>query len=74
MSALSGIDIALWDIKGKRLGVPIWELLGGAVRNKIAVYGWIGGDNARDVLEGANLRKSQGFRAVKMNGAGTSRA
>ena len=41
MSALSGIDQALWDIKGKALGVPIYELLGGAVRNKMKIYGWI---------------------------------
>ncbi|KZW04220.1 enolase C-terminal domain-like protein [Exidia glandulosa HHB12029] len=68
MSAISGVDIALWDIKGKRLGVPVYELLGGAVRDKIAVYGWIGGDKAQDVLEGAKQRKAQGFRAVKMNG------
>lgn len=68
LSALSGIDIALWDIKGKRLGVPVYQLLGGAVRDKIAVYSWIGGDHARDVMEGAKQRKEQGFRAVKMNG------
>src|SRR3978361_1037727 len=41
MSAMSGIDQALWDIKGKALGVPVYELLGGAVREKIRVYAWI---------------------------------
>ena len=66
MSALSGIDIALWDLKGKvmtsisgrtstdilsarRLGVPIYRLLGGKVRNKIQVYAWIGGDRPKDI-------------------------
>lgn len=49
MSAMSGIDIALWDLKGKRLGVPIWELLGGKVRDKVQVYAWIGGDRPADV-------------------------
>jgi len=67
MSAISGIDIALWDIKGKKLGVPVWQLLGGKVRDRIRVYGWIGGDQPKDVVEGAMRRKSQGFTAVKMN-------
>lgn len=69
-SALSGLDIALWDIKGKKLGVPIWQLLGGKVRDRVKVYGWIGGDNPSDVVEGARLRKAQGFAAVKMNATG----
>ncbi|KAF5356777.1 hypothetical protein D9756_006702 [Leucocoprinus leucothites] len=68
MSALSGLDIALWDIKGKRLGVPVWQLLGGKVRNRIKVYGWIGGDKPSDVIAAAQRRKHQGFMAVKMNG------
>lgn len=38
MSAISAIDIALWDIKGKKLGVPVYELLGGKTRDKIRVY------------------------------------
>ena len=38
MSAIAGIDQALWDIKGKKLGVPVHELLGGACRDKIKVY------------------------------------
>ncbi|TXT15673.1 hypothetical protein VHUM_00176 [Vanrija humicola] len=67
MSAMSGIDIALWDIKGKVLGVPVWQLLGGAVRERCEVYGWIGGDRPSDVLEQAKVRKEQGFTKVKMN-------
>ncbi|PCH35099.1 enolase C-terminal domain-like protein [Wolfiporia cocos MD-104 SS10] len=68
MSALSGLDIALWDVKGKRLGVPVWQLLGGKVRDRLKVYGWIGGDKPHAVIEGAKSRKQQGFTAVKMNG------
>lgn len=67
MSALSGLDIALWDIKGKKLGVPVWQLLGGKVRDKVKVYGWIGGDKPRDVLAAAVQRKKEGFSVVKMN-------
>jgi galactonate dehydratase len=47
MSALSGLDQALWDLKGKALGVPAWQLLGGRVRDRIPVYAWIGGDTDR---------------------------
>ncbi len=67
MSAISGIDQALWDIKGKALGVPVYELLGGPVREKMKVYSWIGGDEPSNLVEGAKSRLTQGFRAVKMN-------
>jgi len=67
MSALSGLDQALWDLKGKRLGVPVWQLLGGQVRQKIPVYAWIGGDRPHDVAEAARARRDQGFHAVNMN-------
>lgn len=53
MSALSGIDIALWDLKARRLGVPIYQLLGGKVRNRVKVYSWIGGDRPAEVKEQA---------------------
>ena len=67
-SALSGIEQAMWDIKGKYLGVPVYELLGGKVRDKIRVYRWIGGDHPRDAAEGAKVALSQGYSAIKMNG------
>lgn len=67
MSALAGFDVALWDIKGKSLGVPVYELLGGKVRERIQVYSWIGGDKPNDVMVQAQERKTQGFTAVKMN-------
>ena len=67
MSALSGLDQALWDLKGKALGVPVWQLLGGAVRTRVPVYAWIGGDRPHDVGENARARQGQGFHAVKMN-------
>jgi galactonate dehydratase len=49
MSALSGLDIALWDLKARKFGVPIYQLLGGKVRDKLKVYAWIGGDRPADV-------------------------
>ncbi|KAI7198935.1 hypothetical protein D0868_02164 [Hortaea werneckii] len=67
MSALAGIDIALWDLKARKLGVPIWQLLGGKVRDRVAVYAWIGGDRPGDVESAAKGRLAQGFKAVKMN-------
>ena len=68
MSALAGIDQALWDIKGKALGVPVHQLLGGAVRNSIRVYSWIGGDRPADTAAAAKNAVARGFTAVKMNG------
>src|SRR3954471_6723002 len=68
MSAISGIDQALWDIKGKALGVPVYDLLGGAVREKIRVYAWIGGDRPAEVASEALAKKAQGYTAIKMNG------
>lgn len=67
MSAIAGIDQALWDIKGKRYGLPIYQLLGGAVRDRIQVYSWVGGDRVSDVVTAAQDRAAQGFSAVKMN-------
>jgi galactonate dehydratase len=70
MSALAGIDQALWDIKGKTLGVPVHELLGGAVRQKMKMYCWIGGDDPDVVLQQAQDKVEQGYKGVKMNTTG----
>ena len=67
-SAISGIEQAMWDIKGKALGVPVYELLGGKVRDRIEVYRWIGGDRPRDAAQAAREAMAEGYRAVKMNG------
>jgi len=64
---ISGIEMALWDIKGKALGVPVYDLLGGAARDRIRVYSWIGGDRPSDVAEQAKQRVADGFTAIKMN-------
>lgn len=67
MSAISGIDQALWDIKGKYYNAPVYELLGGACHDKMKVYSWIGGDRPSDVAAAAKERKEAGFSAIKMN-------
>jgi galactonate dehydratase len=67
MSALAGIDQALWDIKGKSLGVPVHALLGGQLRDRIRVYSWIGGDRPGDTANMARDCGSRGFSAVKMD-------
>lgn len=70
MSAISGIDQALWDLKGKYLDVPVYELLGGAVRQKMKMYCWIGGDHPEVILDQAREKVRQGYQAVKMNATG----
>jgi galactonate dehydratase len=66
-SALSGIEQALWDVKGRALGVPAWELLGGRARDRMRVYTWIGGDRPADVAAAAAEARAAGLTAVKMN-------
>ena len=68
MSAIAGIDQALWDIKGKALGQPVHSLLGGPVRDKMRMYCWIGGDRPADVGRQAKEVVAKGFTAFKMNG------
>lgn len=67
MSAIAGIDQALWDIKGKFFNAPIYQLLGGKARDKMKVYSWIGGDRPAEVGLAAKKMAEQGFLAVKMN-------
>lgn len=67
MSAIAGIDQALWDIKGKYYDAPVYDLLGGTCREKTRVYSWIGGDRPNDILEQAKKAHDNGFTAIKMN-------
>jgi galactonate dehydratase len=68
MSAIAGIDQALWDIKGKALGVPVWQLLGGRVRDRMKVYSWVGGDRPEHVVENIQRLLEGGFDTFKLNG------
>ena len=64
-SAISAIDLALWDIKGKALGVPVWELLGGKCRDKVVCYAHITGDTPESMAADARRAVKQGFRFVR---------
>jgi galactonate dehydratase len=65
-SALSGIDQALWDILGRQLGVPVYQLLGGAVRERVRLYGWMNVTTTGDyIVEAARLAAEQKFTAFK---------
>ncbi|NEK56508.1 galactonate dehydratase [Geodermatophilus sabuli] len=69
-SAVAGLDQALWDIAGKTYGVPVHQLLGGPVRDRVRVYSWIGGDDPAEVADSAAEQRAAGFTAVKLNAAG----
>jgi len=68
MSAIAGIDQALWDIKGKALGVPVYELLGGLVRDRMKTYRWVGGDRPAELVEQIRGYMELGFDTFKFNG------
>src|SRR5574343_1652709 len=68
MSAIAGIDQALWDIKGKVLGQPVHQLLGGLVRDRMKMYSWVGGDRPSDIIEHIRTLRQGGFNTFKMNG------
>ncbi|MCH8911147.1 MAG: mandelate racemase/muconate lactonizing enzyme family protein, partial [Chloroflexi bacterium] len=63
--ALSAIDIALWDIKGKRLGVPIYDLMGGKTRDRVRCYMHVGGETKDDLVASAISAVAEGFTAVR---------
>ena len=67
MSAISGIDMALWDIKGRYHNAPVHALLGGPVRDKVRSYCWIGGDRPSDLIKGAKELMAAGYDACKLN-------
>lgn len=64
-SAIGGVDIALWDIYGKYLKQPIYELLGGPTRGKVRVYAHVGGKTPQEMADNAKKLVAEGFRALK---------
>ena len=73
MSAIAGIDQALWDIKGKELGCPVYELLGGRCRDRMKTYTWVGGDDPADECQHIEQLLEQGWDTFKLNGCGRLR-
>jgi galactonate dehydratase len=70
MSAIAGVDQALWDLKGKSLGQPVTALLGGCVRDRMKVYSWVGGDNPSDEIAQIERARGTGLDTFKLNGCG----
>jgi galactonate dehydratase len=67
-AAISGIEVALWDVKGKAHGVPVYQLIGGRCRDRVRVYRGVGGSTPAQVAEEARRAvKQEGFTAVKMS-------
>jgi len=66
VGALSGIEMAMWDLFGKVTERPVWQLLGGSVRNRLRVYTGIGGATPAECADAARQAVANGFRAVKM--------
>ena len=66
MSAIAAVDTALWDIKGKALGVPVYQLLGGASRDSVMVYGHASGESVDDTLAAAAGFMARGYKAVRL--------
>jgi hypothetical protein len=66
-AAVSAIDLALWDIKGKALDLPVWELLGGRTRDRVRLHVLVGGGTPDEVVSSVNWAVEEGFTAVKFD-------
>jgi mannonate dehydratase len=65
MTALAGVDMALWDIKGKRAGMPLYSLIGGKCRDRVAVYMHAHGQNAEELVSRCKELVGKGIRAIR---------
>lgn len=69
MAAIAAIDMALWDIKGKVAGLPVYQLLGGKCRDGVSLYAHANGETIEDTLDKAEQCIEQGFKAVRLQAA-----
>ncbi|HEX7799802.1 MAG TPA: D-mannonate dehydratase ManD, partial [Asticcacaulis sp.] len=66
MTAIAAVDMALWDIKAKIAGLPLYQLLGGACRDGMMVYGHANGVSIEETVEVAHSYKAQGYKAIRL--------
>ena len=65
MTAIGAVDLALWDVKGKTAGLPVYQLLGGAVRDRVLSYAHATGWDVPELLDSVDARRAEGFLAVR---------
>jgi mannonate dehydratase len=66
MSAIAAVDMALWDIKAKLCGLPLYQLLGGACRSGVMVYGHANGETIEETLDNAQAYAEAGYKAIRL--------